>query len=109
MKYASLILSFYTLFLIALPTLQTINFSTTSECCEGQCDASQDQDTPLNNTNSCNDICNPFISCHCCLGFTADNLIKLIPLTKIISNNFFTPFKELALLSFSIWQPPKLS
>jgi hypothetical protein len=65
---------------------------------------SEDQDDCCKN-------CSPFYVCGTCIGFTLNSqtvFTFIIHLKPIQHNSIFIPV-ELAPLSFSIWQPPKLS
>lgn len=109
MKLLSFILSLYVFSLVTEPILGTIDLIPGSMCCQDFCanDKEQEQHSDQNE-DGCNELCNPFLSCHCGFGFTAS--LIYIPLKT------FSPFTEenreyqqsVSLQYFhSVWHPPK--
>lgn len=80
-------------------------------CCSQSCGGGGSTNNDGNEEDDgCNDLCNPFMSCSTCVGFT-------MPLFEIKSS-VVTEVPELIIamerehtnsVSFSIWNPPKIS
>lgn len=61
--------------------------------------------------SECHSFCSPFYVCGTCVGFTVANFSPftfIIYLRTAQHNSVYLPV-ELAQMTFSIWQPPKLS
>jgi hypothetical protein len=91
------------------PALELIGINSDTQNCIVSC-YSDSQEPPFqNDKNDCNDLCNPFLSCNSCFGFTVSSLATLIEQVDFIElkNGDFQsppPFRY----THSIWHPPKL-
>ena len=80
-------------------------------CCSHTCDG---DDTKSNNGNEedrgCNDLCNPFMSCSSCVGFTVPLFeVKTPVMTELLELILALEREHTNSVSFSIWNPPRLS
>lgn len=107
MRIIASILSMYILLLASVPTLGAVGMLPQVNCCLDVCEEEDHQEGK--EEDACHDICNPFLSCSCCLGFTMP-LVKTTPpyLTdpyptqnSWIVSRVSTPFL------FPIWHPPR--
>ena len=109
MKYFSIIFVFCIIALNATPTLEMFAaddlFCGTS-CCE----ESEGQEATDNNGKSCNNMCNPFLSCCTCSGVTPPALSMHYQRFLIIAETN-SNYKQSHTIQYfySIWRPPKLS
>ena len=115
MKIFASIMAFVVLFLSVEPGLQALSTKAETQCCcGGQCIPFSDKQTTPKQENkdesNTNDICNPFLSCSNCIGYTVKfpNIVtqiegftgtKVSQLTLQIKPQFYPDF----------WQPPKIS
>jgi hypothetical protein len=58
-----------------------------------------------------NDTCSPFCHCTCCAGFSINHFFTAVsPLVHIDSKSYISYLPEnIIKISYSIWQPPKIS
>ena len=97
MKIISIIFALYIGFLTFHPVLEMLELSMEIECCD---DADE----------GCDDVCNPFLLCDCCIGFTTPNVIADFdppcyfdePMTALVLPALRQPV-------FDIFQPPQLA
>jgi hypothetical protein len=107
MRFIAFILLCITLATAAIPCAGDTCLDEKIECCSN--DACNAQQTSENNC----DICNPFFSCTCyASGFLINTFSNTFKVEEVITSPIintthysFTFFQ----LSYSIWQPPKLS
>lgn len=98
MKILSIILTLYIGLMTVQPALALVELAPEIECCDD--DASE----------GCEDICNPFLLCDCCIGFTTPNLNADFeppcyfdePMTALVLPALRQPV-------FDIFQPPRLA
>lgn len=109
MKILSIVLSVYILALVFLPILELGGKGTQTQSCASSCSIVLDGKNSPSNDNGCDDICNPFMSCCTCLGYSiTENILSgEMPKTPNSVDTFysqiiFSPF------SHSIWHPPQL-
>ena len=93
-----------------MPVFQLIGFGFDIQCCSTLNVASADsQDQPTDDKETCNDICNPFLSCNTCLGFIVTGTNKVtftLNLSELQPSVCFeSPSME---FPYTIWHPPKL-
>ncbi len=108
MRVIAFILSLYVLFLAALPLPGFTDIFSEDLCCQDACEkniAEQAQDEE----DGCSELCNPFLSCSCSIGFTT----AAIEAIQDISSDEFAPYLDqmdncyLNPFIFQVWHPPK--
>lgn len=104
MKWFVYILSFYMLAVSCIPCMDEATTLEDSEqsisiIAHQQAEDSQEAD-----------LCSPLCGCSCCLGFVLLSVHHSITKAIVFSQTTKTHYKQesLSLLSFSIWQPPKI-
>lgn len=103
MKFLSLIFSIYFLALAVMPCSDEISVDMCQTVAEhNHYDQGHEEHAA--------DLCTPFCMCHCCGGiaFNLQDVIQLAPLEYSTHENIYTS-QFPAEISFSIWQPPKIS
>jgi hypothetical protein len=106
MKLLSLVLSLYIFSLVTAPVLGTLDLPAESMCCQDFCTTENEQHNDQGD-DGCTEMCNPFLSCACCIGFTAPLLINpLKPFSPFTEEN--SKHQQSISLQYihSIWHPP---
>ena len=98
MKLLSVIFTLYISCLTVQPALALVEIIPEIDCCDDADD------------EGCEDVCNPFLLCDSCIGFTAPNVIACFeppcyfdkPMTALVLPTLRQPV-------FDIFQPPRLA
>lgn len=104
MKVAALLLSLYVLFLAGLPVLGMAGAIAEVICC-----AAEQEEAGENDGDGCGEICNPFLFCHCCPGFTPPVVAPVSrwePDSYAIRNSRTKALSPRQLI-FPVWHPPR--
>lgn len=107
MKILSFILSFYVIALNVQPILNLVEIGYEDGC--SSTILSDDLENQHEDEDGCTDLCNPFLSCSMCLGFTIPISVLFsgpsehYMIKQVFYENFTTPQYVSA-----IWQPPKI-
>ena len=91
------------------PAMELIDFNSDTSCCIISCFADSQEQPSQNDKNDCNDLCNPFLSCSNCFGFTISPFAILAEKPDFIKLDF-TDYQSPPPVRYiySIWHPPKL-
>ncbi|MEM9720231.1 MAG: hypothetical protein AAGA10_13315 [Bacteroidota bacterium] len=101
MKISTFILSMYVLFLASMPALSIVEVFPELICC------STDHDEhPEEEGDGCSEVCNPFLSCQCCPGFTTAVFEPTHRFLHPTSNNRIVNRIPSPVVS-PIWHPPR--
>ena len=97
MRVLTIIFTLYIGLLTVQPVLALVELTAEIECCD-------------DNGEGCEDVCNPFLLCDCCIGFTASALSADFEPARY----FDEPMSALVLPAlrqpvFDIFQPPQLA
>lgn len=108
MRIIAFILSLYVLLLAGFPISGFAELFSESVCCQEVC-AEAAADHQESDEDGCNDLCNPFLSCSCSIGFTTAHLDIT---TELDSENFGIHIPQLEnsyrnQVIFQVWNPPK--
>lgn len=109
MRPTAFILSFYVLFLALLPYTGFADLFYESICCMEACE-SNEAEHAREESDGCSDLCNPFLSCSCSIGFTT---IQVDLASEIDTGDFDTHLIQmekcyLNQFIFQVWNPPKV-
>lgn len=107
MKIITKILCIVFLMILVCPSMQGLTQNSSSECAEQCCDESSQS---ADNTDCCpNGICNPLLSCNCCVFCQINNPLSVqLYSSKIKINQTSDAFTLSDYVSDS-WNPPKVS
>lgn len=112
MRFLAIILSVFILSLNMAPVMDMIGLNTDSEnlisCCAP---VSQEKPASDEDGNSPGKkLCNPFMSCTACVGFTLDDVATFSELIESFTETsafYLQPASQQ--LTHSIWHPPKIA
>lgn len=98
MNRVTIILVIFLGFMIVQPALACIDPIFDMELCDDECNDEQGE---------CNDLCNPFLSCDTCLGFTTDTHNEMVEILKLEKTEY-SEHSESPILGqvIEIFRPP---
>jgi hypothetical protein len=109
MKIIALLLSLYIFLLAGAPAWGEVGLFPQANCCLDICTDKQEEHAE-EEEDGCDDVCNPFQSCSCCLGFTMQPLDPVkawVPDSYATQNDRIHAYLSLQLI-FPVWHPPRV-
>jgi hypothetical protein len=108
MKMIAFLLSLYVLLLASFPISGFAGLFGESVCCQEVC-VEAAAEHHQSEEGGCDDLCNPFLSCSCSIGFTA---AQLNTSPDLDSGNYGVHINQmedsyLNQVIFQVWNPPK--
>lgn len=112
MNFFSLITAFYIGLLSVMPALEVTAVLPEVLCCQDKDqkhECNEEHEGENEKEQGCSDLCNPFLSCRCAIGFTIGHALLAMNNHQWASDakaeiKNFIPF----LFSPQIWNPPKV-
>lgn len=107
MRITALILSLYVCFLATVPALGIAQLFPHTVCCVEVC--ADEEEHEEEKEDDCREVCNPFLSCQCCLGFTsaaAAPALNFLSSQPVVRNSRLSPFCSSQVI-LPVWHPPK--
>lgn len=109
MRITAILLSLYVCFLASMPLLAVIDVLPEVVCCLDVCTDEHEEQAEEDQDN-CSELCNPFLSCQCSLGFTTPGSDQTLTLADANYGDYNGRLQLLfpSQVIFPVWHPPKV-